>query len=349
MREGKKLMRRHFLALLGLLLVVAVAIPAYGIPGPDPADDHDYFEISMGDDFNHGTPPPPPEDTYSVTRFNEAEGWDFGDRYGYQCAWVEYFRGDNQLFEVHYELVMDYPFGVKVSDRFGVEGGDQNASGDCGTGNGFGGVPTHDGTDHFPHATSLTFYQNGGPLLDPQGNPVAIDYQGECTHGYWTAGDQPGEAWLWWDEDGPADKLMHGDGLCSGGPDEPVAVVRAIVQNAAPGIGYCTSDVLEGSFCSGSTTQHSSNVTLKLRHIRASGDVRIPDGTDECSHGRRVRIQRRSSGMMWNNVGSDRTDGTGHYALHVRARKGRYRAWVMEKELASGVLCSAAISRKVLF
>ena len=154
---------------------------------------------------------------------------------------------------------------------------------------------------------------------------------------------------MWWDEDGPADKLMHGDGLCDGGPGEPVAVVRAIVQDSAPGIGYCTGDVLEGSFCSGSTAAHSSNVTLKLRHIRASGDVSIPDGTDECSHGRRVRIQRRSSGMMWNNVGGDRTNGSGHYALRLHAGKGRYRAWVMEKELASGVLCSAAISRKVLF
>ena len=348
----KKLMRRLFFALVALLVAGGVAIPALGVPGPDPADDHDYFEISVGDDMNHGNPPPPPDDDYSTTRFNERSGWDFGDRYAYSCAWVEYFKGGDEKFEVHYELILDYPFGVKVSDRFGqeIEGGGEDHRGDCGTGASFGGVRNHDGTDHFPHSTSLTFYENGEPLLDPQGNPVAIDYPGQCTRGYWTAGDQPGEAWLWWDEDGPADKMMHGDGLCDGGPSKPVAVARAIVQNAAPGVGYCTRDDLEGSFCSGSTAEHSSNVTLKLgQHIRASGDVSIPDGTDECRQGRSVRLQRRSSDMMWRNVGRDRTDDAGHYALRVRAKKGRYRAWVMEKKLGGGVLCSAAISRKVLF
>ena len=87
---------------------------------------------------------------------------------------------------------------------------------------------------HFPHGADLVFYQGGSEI-------ARINHDANtCGHLYWVAGDEPGEAWLWWDEDGASDKNEHGDGLCDGGPMEPVALVQAEVRSADSDIGYCT-------------------------------------------------------------------------------------------------------------
>ncbi len=88
----------------------------------------------------------------------------------------------------------------------------------------------------------FTFYRDAQPI-------ATLDYHDEmCTNGYWTPGDEPGEAWLWWDVDGPQD-MMPGMGDCNGGPAEPVAVVRAFVMHRAPGVGVCVEDALDGDMC----------------------------------------------------------------------------------------------------
>lgn len=240
-------MRRTLLLLAALILL---ATPALAIPGKDPVDSNTFFEISVVEDVAHANPPPLPADTYEVERFQEGQGWDFGDRYAYQCAWVEFFQGTNERFEVHYELRKDYPFDLKIGDRNGVEieGGGEQTRGDCGTGIDFGAVPTHDGTDHFPHmihpGDGITFYQDGEQFQYLDLSRPA------CSKSYWVPGDEPGEAWLWWDEDGPT--FSHGEGEgelpCGGGPGEAVAVVRLEVKNADPDIGYCTVDEF-GSQC----------------------------------------------------------------------------------------------------
>jgi hypothetical protein len=338
----------HFV-LLSLAAVVMSAQPAGGIPGPE-TNPPTFFEINV----NELLEAPLPHDMYSSTRFLTADGWDFGDRAAYSCAWVEFFEAGAELFEVHYEMVANYPIPIEINDRDGEEAPDPEIASLCGDGSGAGANITHDGSDHFPHGTSLDFFLGGVQV-------ATIDYglkePGDCDRGYWTPGDEPGESWLWWDEDGPQD-LMPGHPLdCGGGPVEPVPVVRAYVQNMASGVGVCTRDEMDGDMCLGNTPApeppppggHHDSVTLRLRgQLRASGHVRLADGSTECLTDRVVVIQRRASGD-WVKAGRDRTSGTGHYSLQLRPRGGTYRARVLEESLQNGDVCMALTSRRRVY
>lgn len=339
----KRLMRVVFPALVA---VIMSAQPAGGMPGPE-SNPPTFFDINV----NEILEAPLPHDMYSSTRFLTADGWDFGDRSAYSCAWVEFFQGGAELFEVHYEMVADYPVPIEINDRNGEEAPDPEIASLCGDGSGAGANITHDGSDHFPHGTSLDFFLGGVQM-------ATIDYglkePGDCDKGYWTPGDEAGESWLWWDEDGPED-LMPGHPLdCGGGPGEPEVVVRAYVKNMSPGVGVCTRDEMDGDMCLGATPEpepsptgeHHGSVTLRLRgQLRASGHVRIADGFTECMTDRVVVIERRAPGD-WVKVGRDRTSGAGDYSLHLRARAGTYRARVLEGSLDSGDVCMAATSRR---
>ena len=268
----RKAISARWKLLLSAVALVLVTSPALAIPNDDSSGPEGvvsnggtYFELFVEEDMNHAPIPPAPKDVYDTERFYLADGWDFGDRYAYQCGWVEWFQGQNERFEVHYEMRLDYAQvvgSVQLLDRYGIE----NEQGEsiqpnvlCGLGvstpggiQGKGGVPTHDGTDHFPHmihaGDGIVFYEDGEPLLDAQGDPVFLDLtEAECSKAYYTPGDEPGEAWLWWDEDGPT--FSHGEGEgelpCGGGSIDPVAVLRIIVQRADSDIGYCTHSMHE--------------------------------------------------------------------------------------------------------
>jgi hypothetical protein len=179
------------------------------------------------------------------TTFDFADGWDFGDRIAYSCAWVEFYQGQNEEFEIAYHAVGDYPGYLEINDKYGAETEpDTTVFADGRTLQDVcleeSGVRNRsdfrfdDRSGHFPHGTDLVFYRDGGEI-------ARINYDlNTCGHLYWVAGDEPGEAWLWWDEDGASDKNEHGDGLCDGGPMEPVALVQAEVRSADSDIGYCT-------------------------------------------------------------------------------------------------------------
>jgi hypothetical protein len=302
---------------------------AQAIPGPDPDDGHSTFSLEMSINGKGAS---------DVTSFAEASGWDFGDRAAYRCAWVEFFQSGAELFEIH------YPDGtIEINDRYGEELPDSQIGDTCWDGDNQSNF-VHDGSDHFPHGTSLVFNDTA------TGAEIArIDYPNQCAKLYWTPGNEAGEAWLWWDEDGPEDKMDHGDGLCGGGPEEPDPIVQAKVRNVALGVEACTTDAMDGDMCFvGTETAPSvfaSNVTLRLRgSIKATGVVRVPDGTTECRRHRVVVIERRAS-SGWKKVGMDRTGETGRYAEHIRAREGVYRARVPKASLATGVTCQAATSR----
>lgn len=324
-------MKRLLAALIGTLILATGT--AHAIPGPDPNNGHDTFTLSMG---LLGAIP-------DDTTFAESAGWDFGDRSAYRCAWVEFFRGGTEQFEVQYHAVSDYTDGtIQINDRYGEEAPDNNIDSDC-WGNDDQQNFVADGSDHFPHGTSLVFNDIATGVQIGR-----IDYPTQCTKLYWTPGNQAAEAWLWWDEDGPADRMEHGDGLCGGGPGEPVALVQARVRKLASGIEACVTDSMDGDMCStasGSTT-HATTVTLRLRgSIRAAGSVRVADGTAECKQDRVVTIQRRAlSG--WKKVGKDRTDNAGGYSEHIRNRDGVYRARLIKATLNNGDTCRADVSKR---
>lgn len=210
---------------------------------PDPRDGHEAFDI-----FFIEVGSPPQAVIYDTMTFAESDGWDFGDRNAYNCAWAEYYQGRDERFEVHFERIQTYDPGILVNDRFGAEAPDIPAGigGLCGDGVPGENGPTWDDTDHFPHGTALTFHEGGMEI-------ASLDlHRDECSKGYWVPGDEPGEAWLWWDADGPTNDGHH-DLMCDGGLGEPVAVLRMTVQSVDAGIDYCIEDPLDGDLCTGVT------------------------------------------------------------------------------------------------
>lgn len=264
----------YLLALSIIFSGIAFAVPNDDSTGPEGVGSAgtSYFQIMF--DATNGTNSNFTSREMSIERFNLADGWDFGDRTAYSCGWVEYFQGQDEKFELRFMLAGDYPNFAQINDKFGDELVDSTTLPDgrtlsqtCIEGpEGFAtrGDLRWDGSDHFPHmihpGDGLYFYQDGPdadsipsksePMLDDQGDPVVFDLQQpNCAMLYWVPGDEPGEAWLWWDEDLPT--FSHGEGEgdlgCGGGPLEPIALFHVRVRNPDPGIGYCTHSQHEES------------------------------------------------------------------------------------------------------
>jgi IPT/TIG domain len=90
--------------------------------------------------------------------------------------------------------------------------------------------------------------------------------------------------------------------------------------------------------------KHRSNVTLELSgHLVASGDVRIPDGTGKCDNGRRVNVQRYTSGH-WKTIRQDRTGSNGQYRSNLPDKSGKYRTQVTKKKVTND-LCNSDVSK----
>lgn len=335
-----------------IILLMLGSGSAQAVPGPDPEDEHSSFEVTITVRDAPNNEPFTVEAT-DTTVFLEPNGWDFGDRVAYGCAWIEFYQAGQELFEVAYHAVGDYPGLLRINDRYGLETEEDNdlpITDMCLEGSGVSQRNEFraDGSDHFPHGTDLVFYRDMDGEGASTGDEIArINYdENLCGNLYWTPGNDPAEAWLWWDEDGASDMTEHGDGLCGGGHMEPVAVVQARARSLGPGIIACATDAMDGDRCTSGprTTAHTSNVTLRLRGtIRASGFVRVPGGVASCKQDRVVVVQRRRP-TGWSNVGRDRTSETGRYSEHIRNRDGIYRAWVLAATLTNGDACQADVS-----
>jgi hypothetical protein len=272
--------------------LVLVAVPAIALVGPEPPSSPDEFSIV----FEEVTRP---RTEYERLDFSAAQGWDFEDRDGYECANVARYDGaGNLLMLLDFEQSRDYLTGLdggtfRINDRGGVEPGDAgnpNVFRDCG--NEVPGPPGNSrwmpsGEDHFPHISLGHDPETHGVrvYLDGQVDPVATDslngmlFNDECARGYWTPGDEPGELVLWWDRDFPEN--AHHDGSfpldCGGGGAEPVAVARAHFAYLAPNVGVCIldHDLAEGQRCSGMTEPPVAQVQLPA----GESELRCPDGT----------------------------------------------------------------------
>lgn len=254
------------LLILPALLLVALSTTA--LVGPDPAEAPEEFSII----FEEVTRP---VTVYEEIMFSQLDGWDFGDREGYQCVLLEYFdpaTGELE-FLIEFEINNHYsesPSGntARWEDQGGLENNDgQNpvpfpdpippeygATFDpgkgtwdvCGSPSGQGSWEPS-GEDHFPHY--IESHQDHDPITfytdDASGSftmPGLINE--DCDRAYWSPGDEPGEAVLWWDIDFPEN--AHDDGTapldCGGGGQEPFAVGRLFVKYIAPGNGVCIHD-----------------------------------------------------------------------------------------------------------
>jgi len=353
--------RRHLASAIVLLVGIALAAPADALVGPDPGP-HDsplfrFNFVRQGD----GTVVDQVTFDWSV---DGQTGWDFGDRAGYACAFAEYLLHGQVAFRIEFQraMVQDDAAYVFINDKFGSpESSDVGGSHPftCGVPgvHGRGGESVvWDGSDHFPHHSMVHLFENGAEVLAPNGGPALDLMRDDCARGYWVPGDEPGEVWLWWDEDGPTE---HAPGMplpCGGGPIEPVPVARGFIppQYLAEGIEVCVMDELAGDRCETAAdaapppAEHPSAITLRLRGgLRAIGHVLIPDGASGCLAAREVVVERHGP-SRWTSVGRDLTANGGRFSARLPDRSGAYRARVREGTLATGDVCHEAVSDRVV-
>jgi len=91
-------------------------------------------------------------------------------------------------------------------------------------------------------------------------------------------------------------------------------------------------------------------ITLRLRYaLVARGKVTTSSATAPagCTAAVPVKIQRRRAGGGWRTVGSTTTSDTGGYRKKIRNRHGKYRSLAPKLTLASGDVCSRAVSKVV--
>jgi hypothetical protein len=223
-----------------------------------------------------------PVTVYDTASFARADGWDFGDREGYQCGLLELFDGTDLKLLGEYEINEDYdpsgPSVFRVNDENGLENNDGanpvpfpnpipseygaigSAKGGfdvCGAGPGQGSWESS-GEDHFPHYAES--HIDHAPLQIYQDDEVWRELPDlvneDCDNAYWSPGDEQKEIVLWWDEDGPT-HAQEGEPLdCPGsGSGEPIAVMRFFVKYMDPDIGVCIhdDDAPGDHVCSGNT------------------------------------------------------------------------------------------------
>ncbi len=92
------------------------------------------------------------------------------------------------------------------------------------------------------------------------------------------------------------------------------------------------------------------SITLRLRDaLVARGKVTASSATAPagCTAAVPVKIQRRRAGGGWRTVGSTTTSDTGGYRKKIRNRHGKYRSLAPKLTLASGDVCSRAVSKVV--
>ena len=310
---------RSLLVPFGLALaLVAPAQPVSAIPGPDPASADTEFSIVITGSFDGET------EVFDELRFSRTDNWDFGDREAYRCAFVEYIVDGIVQFKLEFERlqVPDHDENyIVINDRHGMETGEGGVppapSDDCGLPAGAG-ARTWDGAPLVEGGANFTVFKDGAPYMNYSLPSTAPDND----ETFWSVGNDPGEAYMWYIEEGEADD----------------AVLRFSIVPVAPGVS------LEPAV-SPPSGNHPANLTLDLRgHLKAVGDVRVPDGTSACERGRLVILERRVSGD-WTRAGSDLSSRNGHYVINARNQAGVYRTRVSSESLAGGGVCDNARSQ----
>ena len=122
---------------------------------------------------------------------------------------------------------------------------------------------------------------------------------------------------------------------CAGGRAAPGVAAALLLALAVliGGVAVAVSVVADSSAARATTSveRHRSRVTLELAgHLKASGDVEIPDGNRVCDKRRLVVVEMRVAGT-WLTIASDHTGLTGRFRTPLPDLSGEYRAKVSVK------------------
>jgi hypothetical protein len=204
-------MKRRVAVLLALTsLLVGLAAPAQALPGIDPPSAANRFEIFLRDLQAH--------EMFERLAFQRSDGWDFGDRTGYACAWVEYQTGGRIQFRIDFQLVVgsEYQAGsLQINDRNGLEGRDGAVP--CGSTSSRTNNLQADGSAFVPNSGVTFTVASNGSVLTTYTLPAVSATSNES---FWSPGNDPGEAYLWRAEPG----------------ETPTPVLRATVTPVATGV-----------------------------------------------------------------------------------------------------------------
>ncbi len=204
-------MKRRVAVLLAVTpILVGLAAPAQALPGIDPANAPSRFNILVRNLRAH--------ENYELLAFSRANGWDFGDRTGYACAWVEYQVAGRIQFRVDFQLVVgdEYQAGsLQINDRGGLEGPDGAAP--CGSSSSRTGNLQSDGSAFVPNSGVTFTIARSGAVLTSLSLPAVSATSDES---FWSPGNDLGEAYLWRAEPGEA----------------PTPILRATVTPIATGV-----------------------------------------------------------------------------------------------------------------
>lgn len=231
-------MKKALASFAALTLLALVVVRASAVPGPEPGRPD--FALLLNN-LDNG-------DRADVVEFDTATGWDFGDRGGYVCAWVEHFTNGQLDFRLVFARTTVGSY-MGINDDKGAE-----SSNDCVnpvTGQRESKRPQPpDASDHFPHmihpGDGIGFYR-GGQQIDFLSLATT-----PCDRYYYVPGATAGSVELWWDADGPTESDVEGtnDLDCGGGPNVAEPVIRVATTNLAPGVSVCTVSAHE-QLCSG--------------------------------------------------------------------------------------------------
>lgn len=205
-------MKRRATALVAATLIVAgIASQASALPGIDPGNAPSRFQVFVRDLRDRVI--------YERLDFARSNGWDFGDRTAYSCAWVEYVSGGQIQFRIDFELVIgsEYRAGtLELNDKNGIEEHPDGRT-PCGDGVGFGPNLRQDGSVFVPGSGATFSLTRNGSSLTTFTLPAVSAANDES---FWSPGNDAGEAYLWHVEAG----------------EEPAPILRATVTAVASGV-----------------------------------------------------------------------------------------------------------------
>ena len=202
--------RRATAVIAATLLLAGIATQASALSGIDPANAPSRFQIFVRDLGDR--------EIYERLDFSRSNGWDFGDRVAYSCAWVEFVSARQIQFRVDFELVIgsEYRAGsLEVNDKNGLEEHRDGLT-PCGDGVGVGPNLLHDGSAFVPGGATFVLSKNGATLTSFTLPAVSATND----ESQWSVGNDLGEAYLWQVEPG----------------ETPTPILRATVTPLASGV-----------------------------------------------------------------------------------------------------------------